>query len=206
MLQRPPSDPSSFSFVFICRSVASGCSSWAPFKGDTGRGTPTPLDLASHPPMNCHPDQSSARCARPTFTVLLLAALLSTAATVGYAANTEPSLALVSAAAARGSSGRVTVTLEGSFSFDDAVQLALPLQIVVAQGGRTARFDLAGNVTLSVDGGAPQPAASPGLVGITNRIITLVLPSGFDSGDATAQLLTTYEGKTIASNLLRFTL
>jgi hypothetical protein len=125
---------------------------------------------------------------------------------VAYGANTDPTLALIGASAARGSGGRTTVTLEGSFSFDDAVQLALPLQIVVAQGERTARFDLAGNVTLSLNGGAAQPAPPPGLLGITGRSITLVLPSGFDGGDATAQLLTTYDGKSIASNLLRFSL
>ena len=45
------------------------------------------------------------------------------------AANTEPTLALMRATAARSTSGRVTVTLEGSFSFADTVQLQLPLQV-----------------------------------------------------------------------------
>ncbi|MEO8603071.1 MAG: hypothetical protein ABI629_10895 [bacterium] len=124
----------------------------------------------------------------------------------GQAANTEPTLALISASAVRGSGGRATVTLEGSFSFDDAVQLDLPLDIVITQGTRSAHCDLAGNIAVSLDGGAPQAAAPPAVIGISERRITLVLPASFGSGEATAQVVMTYEGKRIASNQLRFTL
>jgi hypothetical protein len=122
------------------------------------------------------------------------------------AANTDPTLALMSASAVRATSGRATLTLEGSFSFADAVQLALPLAIVVTQGTRSARYDLSGNVAVSLGGGAPQPGPGPGVLGMTERTITLVLPAEFAGGEASAQIVGTYDGKQIASNTLRFTL
>jgi hypothetical protein len=119
------------------------------------------------------------------------------------AANTDPTLALMRANAVRGSSGRATLTLETSFSFDDAIQLALPIEVVVTQGTRTARCALSGSVAMSV-GGAPQPAASPGVIIVTERSITVVLPAEFGPGEASAQLVGAYPSKPVASNVLRF--
>jgi hypothetical protein len=73
---------------------------------------------------------------------LLLAALLVLSADRTRAANTEPTMALMRATAVRAASGRITVTMEASFSFADAVQLALPVDIVVSQGTRVAHFSL----------------------------------------------------------------
>ncbi len=109
------------------------------------------------------------------------------------------------ATAVRGSSGRATLTLETSFSFDDAVQLALPIEVIVTQGTRVARCALSGTVALTVDGVA-QPAAEPGVVGITDRRITVVLPPEFSAGEASAQLVGSYSSKSVASNVLRFDL
>ena len=122
------------------------------------------------------------------------------------AANTEPSFALMRAAAATADSGRITITLEASISLADTVQLGLPLDIVVVQGPRTAHFALAGDVSLSLDGGPAQPAPPPGVLSVSQRTIVLVLPQEFTTGEATAQIIATDDRKQIASNRLRFTI
>jgi len=45
------------------------------------------------------------------------------------AANTEPTFALVQATSFRSASQEVTLRLQGSFSFDDTLQLGLPLSV-----------------------------------------------------------------------------
>jgi hypothetical protein len=121
------------------------------------------------------------------------------------AANTDPTLALLRASAVRGSSGRATLTLDTSVSFDDIVQLALPVEVVVTQGNRVARCALSGAVSLTV-GGVAQSAQAPGVIGVSERRITLVLPPGLGTGEASVQLVGTYSDNTIASNVLRVTL
>src|SRR5262249_58171774 len=102
--------------------------------------------------------------------------------------------------------GTVTLKLEGTFSLDDTVQLALPLDVTVQQGSLTARFDLSGNVFITVGANPEQPASGPGVIGVAAREITLVLPPGFAPADATAQILATYQGEPVNSNRLPFTL
>ena len=122
------------------------------------------------------------------------------------AANTEPTLALMRASAARSTSGPITVTLEGSFSLADTVQLQLPLQVRVTQGSLAALCGVTGGASVSLGGGPPRDAPPPCVIGISDRTLTLVLPSEFGPGAATAQLLLMYENKPIASNQLSFTL
>lgn len=138
--------------------------------------------------------------------VAVLAALVVFAGTPAHGAFTEPRLALVRASAYRSTNGSTTLTLEGSFSFADAVQLGLPLNVVVTQGDRRTRFDLAGSVFTSTNGAPEQPLAGLGVVSITQRELVLVLPAAFSAGAATAQVIATYDGKTIASNQLGFSL
>lgn len=133
----------------------------------------------------------------------LLVALTSSMASGAY---TEPRLALMRVTAYHSTAGRVTLKLEGSFSFADALQLGLPINLIIVQGSLKARLDLAGNVFTSAAGGAEQAAPGPGVVGIGEREITLVLPSGFAAGNATAQVVATYDGQQIASNQLSFLL
>ena len=149
--------------------------------------------------------RSDAPRGRSLRRVALAAMALLVAAAAAPAANTDPTLALVRATAVRGSSGRATLTLETSFSFDDAIQLALPIEVVVTQGTRTARCALSGSVAMTVDG-APQPAASPGVISVAERSITVVLPAEFGPGEAAAQLVGAYSSKPVASNVLRFAL
>ena len=161
---------------------------------------------ARHRPPTMTMSSASSFCRRLRTRLALLTAALLLAGTPVYAANTDPTLALMRASAVRGAGGRATVTLEGSFSFADAVQLALPLEIVVTQGATSARYTLTGNASLTVGGGPPQAVPPPGVLGMDERTITLVLPAEFTAGDATAQIIATYEQKAIASNALRFTL
>lgn len=123
-----------------------------------------------------------------------------------HAAVTEPRLALMRVTAYRAAGGAISLTLEGSFSFADAVQLALPLNVVITQNQLSARFDLSGNVFTTMAPGPEQPASGPGIVRITARQITLVLPPGFAAGAATAQITATYGSQPIASNRLGFNL
>ena len=141
----------------------------------------------------------------------LLAALVAIAVCVMTgarvdAAFTEPRLALMRVTAYRSTGGTSTLTLEGSFSYADAVQLALPLNVIVTQGQLSARFDLAGNVFISTGGGVEQPAAGPGVVSFAPREIVLALPAGFSAGTATAQVVANFDSQRISSNRLSFAL
>lgn len=121
------------------------------------------------------------------------------------AAFTEPRLALLRVSAHQSRAGSSTLTIEGSFSYADTVQLALPLNVVVTQGQLTARFDLAGHVFIST-GGPEQPATGLGVISFAPREIVVVLPTGFSAGAAAVQVVANYEGKIISSNRLSFTL
>jgi len=134
-----------------------------------------------------------------------LAALL-VAAGLARAAGGSPQLALVSATPYRSSTAAVTLALEGSFNFEDTVQLPLPVDVVIVQGDRTARFDLAGHAFKSIAGGPEQPDSGPGVIAVKQHSILLVLPAGFGAGAATVQILARYRGETFASNTLGFTL
>lgn len=122
------------------------------------------------------------------------------------AAYTEPRLALTRATPVRSASGRVTVKIEGTFSFADAVQLALPVSVTVSQGSLQARFDLDGNVFTSISGGPEQPTPGPGLVSVGEREITVVLPPAFTAGQATVRVILSYQDRPIASNSLSISL
>jgi hypothetical protein len=151
--------------------------------------------------------QRHCRPALRTVCALVLSAVVGLLpARSAFGANTEPTLALMRASAVRSSSGRMTVVLEGSFSFADALQLGLAIDVQITQGAATAHCSLGGDVSVSANGGPPQPATPPCVLGVTDRTITLVLPAEFGPGEATAQLVLNHEGRDIASNRLGFTL
>ena len=137
--------------------------------------------------------------------LLLIVALLAFYGAPLQAAFTAPRLALTQVTSFHSASGGMTLDLQGTFSFADAVQLAVPVNVIVKQGQLTARFDLSGNVFTS-RGRAEQAAPGPGVIRFAQRNLTLVLPPGFVVGAATAQIAATFDGKLIASNLLRCTL
>ena len=135
-------------------------------------------------------------------TAIAAAALVvSAVSATSDAGTTEPRLALMRARVDRSANGRTTLTLEGSFSFGDTVQLAIPLNVMVTQGQLTARLDLAGNVFVG-----DQPASGPGVISIAERQIVAVLPPQFAAGDAIVQVVATFDGKPLATNRLHVTL
>ena len=75
------------------------------------------------------------------FLAIVLASLV--AAATAWASATSPTL-IVSAARAVAADGRRSVTIEGTFDFENAVQVGYPLQLVVFQGTRFVRFPAVG--------------------------------------------------------------
>jgi hypothetical protein len=137
--------------------------------------------------------------------IAVLALLLGGAGSAA-AAGGSPQLALVQATPFTSSAGAVTLELVGNFNYEDTVQLPLPLDLIVAQGDRTTRFDLAGHAFTSVGGAGEQPDSGPGVIAVKQHTILLVLPPGFGAGATTVQLVAHYQGETFASNTLEFTL
>ncbi len=137
---------------------------------------------------------------------LFLALILLFGASQTYAAYTEPRFALTRVSSFASSTGRLTLKVEGSFSFADALQLGMPLSVVVTQGTVSGRFDLLGNAFVSLSGGPEQAAPPPGVVAVAQREITVVLPSNFTAGAAQIRVLASYDGKQLASNQLSVTL
>ena len=129
------------------------------------------------------------------------------AVNLAAAAGGNPQLAVVRATPHRSASGAgVTLEVEASFNFDDALQLPLPVHVIVTQGSLSARFDLAGNVFTSVGGGAEQSSPGPGVIAVTRHVILLVLPSAFAQGPAAVQLVVRYRDEPFSSNRLDLTL
>ena len=124
-------------------------------------------------------------------------------AELARASGGSPQLAIFRATPHRSeTTPSVTLEVEASFNFDDALQLPLPVEILVTQGSLTGRFDLAGNVFTSLAGGPEQPSPGLGLIAITRSVIVLVLPSAFSAGPAAVQLLVQYRDTPFASNRL----
>jgi len=133
-------------------------------------------------------------------------AMLLLVADLAIAAGGSPQLALVSATPYRSTAGAVTVAIEGNFNFEDTVQLPLPVEVIVAQGARSTRFDLAGHAFTTIGGAAEQPDAGPGVIVVKQHQMLLVLPPGFATGAATVQIVARYQDDSFASNTLEFTL
>jgi hypothetical protein len=158
--------------------------------------------------MRARREQTSVKTFRPprrAGAVAVLALLLGGAGSAS-AAGGSPQLALVQVTPYPSSAAVVTLELVGNFNYEDTVQLPLPLDVIVAQGDRITRFDLAGHAFTSVGGAGEQPDSGPGVIAVKQHAILLVLPSGFGAGATTVQLVAHYQGETFASNTLGFTL
>ena len=148
--------------------------------------------------------------------VLLLGLLVFAGPPPAHAGGSSPLLTISTVDAFAGSSGAVSVEVQGSFNFEDVVQGVFPAGAVVFQGTSFARFDQAGSV---VSGTAPllangldatevpallalgSPAAAPAaLVQLRADRATVVLPPGFSAGPASVVLYAVYQGQGFASN------
>ena len=158
---------------------------------------------------------------------LLLPLLAWVAAALGRppvvtAGATSPTLVLSAAVATAAANARA-VALEGSFDFHNAVQVGYPLEIVVFQGTRFARYPIAGSTVSGVSGaladgqlteaevpsllGAGAPAAAGvRIVTMTGAGLRVTLPVEFVAGPARAVLFTVLAEGTVLSNPIDFVL
>jgi hypothetical protein len=152
-----------------------------------------------------------------------LALAIGLLATSALASPTDPVLVLDAARSAAGTAGS-WVRVDGVLPGDDLVQVAYPLQLVIQEQGtnpRFVRYDLSGGIVegqsgLLDDGLDPTEAAALLLVGSaaadgaitglgTGRI-EVMLPTGFPSGPAQAQLFVLDDEGAIVSNAIDFTI
>lgn len=153
---------------------------------------------------------------------MLLAPLLGCAlllATDARAAGTSPVLALTAATASGAANGDRIVTAEGSFNFDDLVQIPFPAAgLMVVQGSRFVRFEVDGSTveaTASAVADGVTPLDLPGLLAIAGspggparlvRIhangVTVVLPSDFTAGSALVLLYAHHQTEYFVSNAI----
>lgn len=121
---------------------------------------------------------------------------------------TEPVLALSRVTSAVGASSRM-VRIEGIFPGDDLVQIAYPLQILIRIGEQYVRYDVVqgavgGSAPELADGlgsgevagllGAGAPEANARVLFLGPDTIDVLLPAGFPSGAAEAQLFVLHGG------------
>ena len=156
------------------------------------------------------------------FSLILAAGSLLAASAPVYAGSTSP-LLVVSTAAGETASGGRTASFEGTFDFANVVGVGYPLQIVVFQGPRFARYVIAGAVvtgtsavladgqltdvelpTLLADG-APA-AAGVRIASLTATAAVVTLPATFTSGATKVVLFTILVDGTVVSNPVDFVL
>jgi hypothetical protein len=135
------------------------------------------------------------------------------------AAGTSPTLALVAADAFASADGGRLVTADGTFNFDDLVQIPFPAAgLLVVQGAHFARFDVGGGTregtsaavadgvqpaelasVLAAGGAAAAPAR---VVKIEPSRVSVVLPAGFTAGAATVVLFALHDDESFVSNAI----
>lgn len=137
-------------------------------------------------------------------------------------AATSPTLAL-SAVDVAAVDGKRTLTFAGVFDFENALQVAYPLHLVVFRGTRFVRYPVVGPAVVGdssrlADGvlslgelngflgeGTPAPAGVR-LVTLTPTGGVVTLPADLGSGSATAILFTVLPEEPVRSNPLTFVL
>jgi hypothetical protein len=156
---------------------------------------------------------------RAALAALVLCLTIGPGARGASAGGSSPVLGLTSADVAAVPSGPVALHAAGAFSFDDVVEDVFGLSLVVTHGSHWVRYEQDGTVregdsAAVADGlvlaevaaflAAPgTAAASPArLDGITRDGVTVVLPQGFPSGDATVTLAAVFDGDSFLSNAL----
>jgi hypothetical protein len=176
-------------------------------------------EMDSRPNFPAAPPLRRAAAARAAMALLAFCLTAGVAARDAHAGGSSPVLALTSADVATAPSGPVALHAEGAFSFDDVVEDVFGLSLVVTHGTHWVRYEQDGTVRegdsaavadglvlsevaafLALPGtGAVSPAR---LDGITRAGVTVVLPAGFPSGDATVVLAAVFDGDSFLSNAL----
>lgn len=140
-------------------------------------------------------------------------------ATDARAAGTSPVLALTAATSSGAANGDRIVIAEGSFNFDDLVQIPFPAAgLMVVQGSRFVRYEVDGSMVEATsstvaDGVTPtdlpallalagSPVAPARLVRIHANGVTVVLPSDFTAGAALVLLYAHHQTEYFVSNAI----
>ena len=140
---------------------------------------------------------------------------------VGRAVGTDPTLALTSVEAFASDTGKVSLVIDGTFSFDDLVQFSFPLGVIVSRGSSFVRYGLSGDIaagtSAAVTNGvaaseiaallvAGGPADAPAtLVRLQDDRLTIALPASFGAGSASVIIYAVLEGDSFVSNTLTVT-
>lgn len=144
------------------------------------------------------------------------------APTLALAVGTDPTLALTAATAVEAPGGAVSVSVDGTFSFDDVVQFSFPAGVIVFHGSDYVVYDVDGSAesgtSAAVSNGitaaevpallaAATPAASPAaLLRVQSDRILVALPDAFGSGSASVIIFAILEGEPFVSNTVGVTL
>lgn len=158
----------------------------------------------------------------PSARVLLSAVVAAVLPMAVHAVGTDPTLALTSATAVSAPGGAVSVSVDGTFSFDDVVQFSFPAGVIVFRGSNYAVFDIDGSVEtgtspavangisaaeipalLAGGGAAAAPAA---LLRVQSNRIAVAMPDGFGAGAASVLVYAILEGEPFVSNTVGVTL
>jgi hypothetical protein len=154
--------------------------------------------------------------------ILLSAGFAAVLPLTAHAVGTDPTLALTSATAVAAPGGAVSVSVDGTFSFDDVVQFSFPAGVIVFRGSDYAVFDIDGSVEtgtspavangisaaeipalLAGGGAAAAPAA---LLRVQSNRIAVAMPGGFGAGSASVIVYAILEGEPFVSNTVGVTL
>ena len=149
--------------------------------------------------------------------LLLLIGVLSPAGSP-RASGSAPTLTLTGGDAFVTQDGARAVVATGRFNFDDRLQFAFPVGVLVVQGERFARYDVSGAIVsassplvadgiiatevpelLTLTGTASAPAA---LVQIRPDRITVALPPDFVPGAAVVLLYASKDSESFVSNVV----
>lgn len=152
----------------------------------------------------------------------LLAAFLTLLPVSVRAVGTDPTLALTSVRVLSAADGSRSLSITGTFGFEDQVQFSFPLGVIVYRGTSFVRSEFSGQPyqgvasslangiqTTDVAGilasGSPAPAPAK-LLDVSSDRVSLALPAGFGSGSATVVVYSVFEGEAFLSNTLTVTL
>lgn len=136
-----------------------------------------------------------------------------------HAAGTSPVLALTAAAVAGAGNGDRIVSAEGSFNFEDLVQIPFPAAgLMVVQGSRLVRYEVNGSIVETTsaavaNGVTPDelpallaltgtPVAPARLVRIAANGASVVLPADLAAGPALVLLYAHHDDEHFVSNAI----
>jgi len=141
---------------------------------------------------------------------------------IARAGGSSPVLSITGADTLATPAGVRSVTITGSFNFDDLLQFSFPAGAIITQGSHFVRYDLSGKIVagtaaavtngiaaseipalLAVGTAAASPAA---VVQLRVDRISVALPSDFAAGAASVILYALLDGDSVVSNPVSVTL